>query len=80
MRTMANEVFKILHEMCPPVVAKLAEKCQVHLILDVPIFCRSRQCTPVHLARDVLGTRHQCYGTHFQMLLENVQIFINLKV
>ena len=26
------------------------------------------------------GTRHQCYGTHFQMILENVQILINLKV
>ena len=45
-----------------------------------PIFCRSRQCTPVHLARDLLGTRHQCYGTPFQTILENVQILIILKV
>ena len=28
----------------------------------------------------LLDKRHQCYGTHFQMILENIQILISLKI
>ena len=51
---MAIEDFKILNEMCPPALADLVENwsssynfrysniLQVHIILDIPIFCKSR--------------------------------------
>ena len=43
MRLMAIEVFKILNEMCPPVLANLVQKGQVLIISDIQIFCRFRQ-------------------------------------
>ena len=43
MRLMAIEVFKILNEMRPPVLANLVQKGQVLIISDIHIFCRFRQ-------------------------------------
>ena len=44
MRLMAIEVFIILNEMCPPVLANLVQKKGQVLIISVtPIFCRFQQ-------------------------------------
>ena len=43
MRLMAIEVFKILNEMCPPVLANRVQKGQVLIFSDIQIFCRFRQ-------------------------------------
>ena len=65
---MAVEVFKILNEMCPPVLANLVEKrsSSYHFrysnILQIPT---------VHTSDMELTSR---------LILENVQILINLKV
>ena len=48
---MAIEVFKILNEMCPLVLANLVQKGQVHIILDFQIFCRSRHSVLVHMVK-----------------------------
>ena len=66
MRIMAIEVF-------------LFRKGLVHIILDIPIFCRYLQWKPVFLVRGHSYRRHLCYGTHFQMILDNVPIFNQFK-
>ena len=43
MRLMVIEVFKILNEMCPPILANLVQKGQVLIISYFQIFCRFRQ-------------------------------------
>ena len=43
MRLMVIEVFKILNEMCPPVLANLVQKGQVLIISYFQTFCRFRQ-------------------------------------
>ena len=50
---MAIEVYKILNGMCPPVLANIVQKDQVHIILDIQIYYRSRQWVQVHMVRDL---------------------------
>ena len=60
-RTIAIEVFKILNEMCPPVMSNLVQKRSSQMILDVPIICRYLQSKPAFLVRGHSNTRHLCY-------------------
>ena len=43
MRIMAIEAFKILNEICPPVLSNLVQERSSSYNLDIPIFCRYLQ-------------------------------------
>ena len=81
MRIMVIEVFKILNEMCPPVLSNLVQKRSSSYsfrytnILQVPTV----KTSPFGNTCSHSNTRHLCYGTHFQMIIDNVPILISLR-
>ena len=57
--------------MCPPVLSNLVQKRSYSYTFRYSNMLQ----LPAHLVRVYSSTRHQCYWTHFQMILENVHFY-----
>ena len=79
MRIMAIEFFKILNEMCPPVLSNLVQKRSSSYNFRYTNILQVPTVKTTLLVRGHSNTRHLCYGTHFQMILDNVPILISLR-
>ena len=78
MEFMAIEVFKILNKTSQPVLSNLVQKMSSSYNFS---YSNTLQVPTVKTSSfGYSSMRYLCYGTDFQMILENVQILINLRV